>query len=346
MKLTLKEIFAQYDALKQTIALLDANRDALKEYVAKVNPRAIVFTGCGSSYSLSCSFRTIASLRTELPVYAVASGDLWLNSEKYRSMCKDALVITVSRSGQTSEVLNAFKAVAAMNVNASFMGIACVVDSPLKALCGFTLEMPWAFDNSVCQTRCVSNMYSMGAMVIGALFGDDTIREGIVKVAECGPAYLEKVQDTAKQLAELDWDHAVVLADGEIDGLAEEAALTYKEISQLNSNYYHILDVRHGPMVLVGKKTLLIAAIKSPICPYEMALVDDAIANGAHTVCYTATEIEKADAICVNLGAEVGSVAYGLGLVALCQLTSYFKSQVVGCDPDNPDGLKPWIKIG
>lgn len=346
MKLTLKEIFAQYDALKKTIDLLDANCEALKEYVARINPRAIVFTGCGSSYSLSCSFRSIASLRTELPVYAVASGDLWLNCEKYAPMLKDALVVTVSRSGQTSEVLNAFKAVNALNVNAHYLAIACVVDSPLKELCGFTLEMPWAFDESVCQTRCVSNMYSMGAMVIGALFGDDSIREGIRKVAECGPAYLEKTKDTAKALAELDWDHAVVLADGEIDGLAEEAALTYKEISQLNSNYYHVLDVRHGPMVLVGKKTLLIAAVKAPTCPYEMALVDDAIAHGAYTVCYSATEIEKEGATCVNLGAEVGSVAYGLGLVALCQMISYFKSQVVGCDPDQPDGLSPWIKIG
>lgn len=346
MKLTLKEIFAQYDALKQTIDLFDANCEALKKYIAEVNPRAIVFTGCGSSYSLSCSFRSIASLRTQLPVYAVASGDLWLNCEKYAPILKDALVITVSRSGQTSEVLNAFKAVNELNVNTKYLAIACVVDSPLKAMCGFTLEMPWAFDESVCQTRCVSNMYSMGALVIGAMSGDASIREGLLKAVEYGPAYLEKTKDTAKALAELDWDHAVVLADGEIDGLAEEAALTYKEISQLNSNYYHVLDVRHGPMVLVGKKTLLIAAVKSPVNKYEMALVDDSISHGAYTVCYSATEIEKEGATCVNFGADCGSVAFGLGLVALCQMISYFKSQVVGCDPDAPDGLSPWIKIG
>ncbi len=345
MSLTLTEIRGQYQALAQTIALLDENEAALRAFFDEVNPASIVFTGCGSSYSLSCAFRTIASLRTATPVYALAAGDLWLNTPRYARLLKDALIVSVSRSGETSELINACKAVADMGVGARFLSVICANDTPQEAISDFTLRMPWAFDESVCQTRCVSNMYAMGAMVVGVMTGDASIREGMAGMAQCGPAYLERIDAVAQELAGGDWDHGVVLADGEIDGIAEEAALTFKEICQQNSNYYHLLDVRHGPMVMIRNRTLVVAAVKSPVCKYEAQLVQDLVDNGATVVCYTMNDVDLPGTICVSLRADVGPVAYGLGLVALCQLTTYYKSLVVGCDPDHPDGLDPWIRI-
>ena len=345
MSLTLTEIRGQYLALEKTVALLDENRDSIKKMVVDARPASIVFIGCGSSYSLSCAFRTIASLRTDIPVYAIAAGDLWLNCERYARLLKGALVVSVSRSGETSELVNACKAVADMGLGARFLSIICAEGTPLEALSDLTLRMPWAFDASVCQTRCVSNMFAMGAMVVGSLFDDPSIRDGMAKMAACGPDYMARLEPLAQELASRDWDHGVVLADGEIDGIAEEAALTFKEICQRNSNYYHLLDVRHGPMVLVGPNTLAVAAIKSPLCKYELQLVQDLIATGATVVCYTMGEVEVPGAICIPLGTDVGSVAFGLGLVAICQLTTYYKSLVVGCDPDHPNGLDPWIRI-
>lgn len=345
MSLTLNEIRGQYLAMQKTIALMDEKQTELKVWFSESRPASIVFVGCGSSFSLSRGFRSIASLRTDIPVYALAGGDLWLNCGDYARMLKDALVVSVSRSGETSELVNACKAVAALGLGTRFLSIICAENTPMEAISDFTLRMPWAFDESVCQTRCVSNLYAMGAMVVGCLFGDPSIREGVAKMAECGPDYLNRIETVAKQLAAKDWDHGVVLADGEIDGIAEEAALTFKEICQQNSNYYHVLDVRHGPMVMIRDRTLVFAAVKSPACKYEAQLVRDLVATGATVVCYAAHDVDIPGALCVPLGADVGSVAFGLGLVALCQLTTYFKSLVVGCDPDHPDGLDPWIRI-
>lgn len=33
--------------------------------------------------------------------------------------------------------------------------------------------------------------------------------------------------------------------DAELCGICEEGALTFKEICQVDSNYYHLLDARH-----------------------------------------------------------------------------------------------------
>ncbi len=133
--------------------------------------------------------------------------------------------------------------------------------------------------------------------------------------------------------------------DAEIDGLAEEGALAYKEISQINSNYYHLLDVRHGPMVLIGPGTMVLASVSAPGNRFEMGLVDDLIARGAKVVCYSQEAVRKDGATCISLGEDVGPVAGGLGLIALCQLISYHKSGVMGCNPDQPDGLDAWIRI-
>ena len=345
MGFTLGEIRGQFDALGKTIGLLDAEREKISSAVAGFGPKAILFTGCGSSFYISCSLRSIASTRLQLPVHALASGDLWLNCEKYRPLLEGALVVSVSRSGRTSEVLNAYKAIRALNAGTHFISVICDDDTPLEALSDLTLRMPWAFDESVCQTRCVSNMYAMGAMLIGVLAGDPSIRKGMEDLCRLGPDYIRRCEGLAQEIAQRDWDHAVVLADGEIDGLATEAALAYKEISQLNSNYYHLLDVRHGPMVLIGKKTLVLVSVKSPACPYEMALVDDVLATGATAVCCSQKPLDKPGAINVALGEDIGLTAGGMGLLVFCQLVAYYKSKIVGCDPDHPDGLDPWINL-
>ncbi len=86
MSLTLNEIRGQYLALEKTVALLDEKQAALKAWFSQSRPASLVFVGCGSSFSLSKGFCSIASLRTDIPAYALAGGDLWLNCEVYRRM--------------------------------------------------------------------------------------------------------------------------------------------------------------------------------------------------------------------------------------------------------------------
>ena len=346
MSLTLSEIRGQYEALDQTISLVNSVQSDIQDLFRRARPASIIFTGCGSSYSLSCSFRSIASLRTDIPVYALASGDLWLHCSRYTRLLKDALIVSVSRSGETSELVNACKTIRDSEPGVRILSVICAEGTPLERLSDVAVRIPWAFDSSVCQTRSVSCMYAAGAMIIGCLFDDPSIRAGMIKMSELGPDYLKRIDSIARDLASLEWDHGVVLADGEIDGIAEEAALTFKEICRRNSNYYHLLDVRHGPVTIIGRNTLVVAAVQSPACRYEIQLIEDLTATGVSVVCYSSAGTDVPGTVSVALGEEVGSVAFGLGLVAICQLTTYYKSLLVGCDPDHPEGLTAWIKIG
>ena len=97
MNQTIVEIRNQYEALEKTLDLFDKSREALSAAWKKAAPKALVFLGCGSSYMVSCSLRDAAGAMTDLPVYAFAAGDLWLNHARYRRQLSGAMVVAVSR---------------------------------------------------------------------------------------------------------------------------------------------------------------------------------------------------------------------------------------------------------
>ena len=139
--------------------------------------------------------------------------------------------------------------------------------------------------------------------------------------------------------------HAVVLADAEIEGLAEEGALVFKEVCQLPSSYHHLLDVRHGPMVLIGNQTLVIAA-PGKSSELERDLLRDAKAKGAFVVAFTDTATELEQGVMYSFfGQSLTHIAKGIPLIVLCQMIAYFKSLKTGADPDKPTGLDPWISL-
>ena len=79
MKQTIFEIKSQYEALSKTLDLFEERRGGLAAQWEEHPPRALVFLGCGSSYMVACSLRDAASSMVDIPVFALAAGDLWLN---------------------------------------------------------------------------------------------------------------------------------------------------------------------------------------------------------------------------------------------------------------------------
>lgn len=345
MNQTIVEIRNQYEALEKTLDLFDKSREALSAAWKKAAPKALVFLGCGSSYMVSCSLRDAAGAMTDLPVYAFAAGDLWLNHTRYRRQLSGALVVAVSRSGRTSEILHAVDALESDGVNFTLCSLVAAVETPLGQRSAISVETPWAFDESVCQTRSVSNLYAAGLSLLAAFTGDETLPAQLRRLAAEGPAYLQKAEPFMARIAKEDWNKALVLADGVSAGLATEGALAFQEISQLPGVQHHVLDVRHGPIVLVDEKTLALVYLYPDGQPQQEALIRDLQKKGAKILIYSnlPREIPGTESIC--LGAEVGEAAGTIAFLNLCQLAAYEKSMETGSDPDAPTGLDAWIQV-
>ena len=343
MAKTYDEILNQYEAMGKTKRYLDSRAEAISVLLGEQRP--IVAVGCGSSYSLAQSAAFMAQLRLKRPAMALAGGDLLLRVEEYRPLLEGCLMVVLSRSGETSEVVRAVEIMRGAGISFKLLALTCVEGSAIEKAADVTLVMPWAFDESVCQTRTVSCLYYAFTAIIANAAGMASRLDTLEAFVRGGAGYLKAVGEAVGALAKEPWDHAVVLGDGELYGIAQEGALAFKEICQLSSNDYHVLDVRHGPMVLINQKTLVIIAVSCADEPMQRNLVADIVKKGATVVTVSAKPFEMAGVHAISTGGKADQAVLGLGLVAVCQMMAYEKAKQTGANPDAPDGLTAWIEL-
>lgn len=343
---TYQEICGQYDAIQKTVEYMKGKKEEILDFFQKEPSKSFVFLGCGSSYFLSQSGELMAKMKLGVKASSLSGGDLMMNCESYANLVKDSVVVAISRSGMTSEILNSISQVKKTG-NIPVVAICCANDTKLSQAADLSLEIPWAFDNSVCQTRSVSNLYAVLSLLTSFLADDRETVSEIETVGTIGGQFMKENESALKNIAQKAWDNVIVLADVEIQGLAMEAALAFKEISNVISNYYHVLDVRHGPIVLANSRTLFVMRLLSRGMEYEKQLVADAAKTGSTIVTLTDKGAGPFPDVGLNISIKekLGPEASGLLFIYLAQILSYYKALQKGLNPDTPHNLDAWIKL-
>lgn len=342
---TKKEIFSQFDALESTYQYFNENSKKIKKFFNDNSFSSITFLGSGSSYLVCKSVSLVAKMQLGIESNAVVAGDLMLNFSHYKHILKDTLLVAPSRSGSTSEVILAVKN-AKEKHNVPCVSISAKKDSGLAKIADLNIELPWAFDDSVCQTRTVTNLYTANLLFLDLMADKSFLKADIKKAIEYGNTYLKDNDETFKKIvSDYEWDNIFVLADSELEGIASEGSLAFKEISRLTSYYHHLLDVRHGPMVLVNKKTLVIMATSPYGLDYQTELVSDLKKNNA-TVITSGLKEEKV--VGSTLHIDYPDFKYpvrGIFFIIINQTVAYYKAISNNINPDEPEGLDPWIDL-
>lgn len=340
------EMLDQYNALEKTYEYMKSITEAIRDFKRKNVFSSITFIGSGSSYCLCKSAEISMKLRTELKVNSIAAGDLMLNFEHYRKLISNTLIIVPSRSGQTTEVIEAIK-MAKEEQGVYCISICMQKGSELSKVSDLSIELPWAYDESVCQTRTVTNLYAANLYLIGALSDDNLLCEEIAQAIDFGGKHLlQYTEILSRVVKDYSWEYVVSLADSEVEGIADAGALAFKEICQLPSNYHHILDVRHGPAVLIREKTLVIMLAT----PYKVQLQVDLIhqlnKKGAITVIIDSNKENIYDSDChVYIPHYKNYSVTGIPYIFVPQVLSYLKAIETGVNPDVPQGLDSWIRL-
>lgn len=170
------------------------------------------------------------------------------------------LVVALSRSGTTTEVLAALDALAD---TAPSVAITTDGRSPLGARADRTVVLDFADERSVVQTRFATTALAL----VRASVGDP-----VEAVAADGEAALEDPAPGAGARV----DGVAFLGTGWRVGLAREAALKVREASGLQSEAHPALEYRHGPISAAGPATLVWA-----LGPIPDDLADDVRRTGA-----------------------------------------------------------------
>jgi len=342
------EINNQYAAMKKTIALVSEKRAEFKAFFEAKNPDKIIVAGCGSSFQLSQAVAMSCGIHLGKAAFALPAGDLMLHMDQYAPLFEGRpMVITISRSGSTSEVLYALRILKEKYPELSSVCLACTEGSQIAAISDFVFEIPWAFDESVCQTRSVTNLYTTAMLTIAAAADDDAVFESYKDLAEGGDAYIAGMDELIKELGKENFANIAILADGEGSPIADEAALAFNEIAYTPSTFKHVLDVRHGPIVLFDDKTLVILKAEKEGLSYQQDLVKDLLKHGSTVLVVSDEELPAFEGVKAQIcfGKALHSMATMAVILPVAQLMAYYHAVAINVDPDAPAGLNAWIKL-
>jgi fructoselysine-6-P-deglycase FrlB-like protein len=340
---TQQEILGQYKALQKTFSYVMNHADFIRQYVERHRFDSMTFSGCGSSFCLCKSAEASAKMRLGIPANSCAAGDVMINYHHYANLLKQTMLFLASRSGDTSEVV--FVALQAKKHGIPIVGICAKENSKLATVADVMLEIPWAFDESVCQTRTVTNLYTVHLMILGILAKDDDLLKEIKVAIDRGENYIEQSMALLQEVSTTNFERAIVLADSELEGIASEGALAFKEISLVAGDYYHVLDVRHGPMVLINDQTLVIMVCSPTDVQYQMQLVADLRKKGAHVLTLTSRNADYGADWNVRLPNYQNFAVLGIPFIFVPQWIALNKALQKGINPDIPDGLDAYIEL-
>ncbi|GEK87941.1 SIS domain-containing protein [Microbacterium aerolatum] len=228
MNVTSVEIDSQPDVWRTAWEL----RDEAARVLARPGERMLVI-GCGTSAFVAESF---ALLREEA---GLGETDAAYASEP-RPWRPYDVVVSITRSGTTTEIIEAMNAVPAGVRKVVITGVA---DSPCAQLADDVLLLDFADEKSVVQTRFPTTLLFLAR----AAFGEDV--SGLPDDAAAALADPPAVPD--------EFDHVVYLGRGWTYGLAQEAALKIREAAQAWAESYPLLDYRHGPLAVAHEGSLV-----------------------------------------------------------------------------------------
>ena len=133
---TEKEIRDELNSISKCLQLVCGKEDEILRTFS--GARRMWFIGSGSSFCLAKSAAAMFTMRCDIPSLAVAAGDLLLHTERYLNAVKGSVVVFVSRSGMTSEVLRVYDLVAKLE-GVSTVSLCANAASTLNDACDLPL---------------------------------------------------------------------------------------------------------------------------------------------------------------------------------------------------------------
>jgi fructoselysine-6-P-deglycase FrlB-like protein len=227
----LAEIASQPDCWSRA---LDSVADAAKILPGRGERVAII--GCGTSWHVAtaiASARQVAGLG-ETDAYP-ASEFLTSGARRYDT------VIAVTRSGTTTEVLDALQG---LPHSVRKIGITADAATPIAEAADQLLVLDYADEQSVVQTRFATTVLTLARAHVG---------HDLEPVIEQARAVL--AADVDERL--LNREHYVFLGHGWAFGVAREAALKVQEAASAWSEAYPPMEYRHGPIAVATENSVV-----------------------------------------------------------------------------------------
>ena len=340
------EFFMHKEIMEQPQAMRDAlmqDRELIMEVAMDIlRTKQVVLTGCGTSRHAALIGRYLFS--------KVGSkfSDVIMGSEFHHfsdSIHKDTLVIAVSQSGETADILEGVKRAKANG--ATIFSMVNVVGSSLTRLSDKVVYLNCGPEIGVAATK--SFVSELVIFYLLAFAMNNQLREGVRAIKSISSLIKKNLNHNGAILPELAQElkgknDFYYIARGINFAIAMEAALKAKEIAYVHAEGMPAGELKHGTLALIEQKTPVIA-----ICPADytfeetMSNVAEAKARGAFIIGVSDQHEQSFDEW-IKIPA-LAEVFYPLVSIVPLQLLAYNLAVAKGLDPDKPRNLAKSVTV-
>ena len=334
----LKEIAEQKFTIKKSVEqdpkLLEKTTKEIKDAFG------VFFVGCGTSYHACVSASYVFSKIAKKHINVVLASE-FRNYEHF--LTDKTLVVAVSQSGETADVLDAVKF--AKKHNCKTLAVSNVMGSTLTRICDNNIMMNAGPEICVLSTKSYTSQLAILLLLAYSVAGK--LEEGkslIQKAVGHVDRLIETNRKNLKGLADKLKDHRDFFLIGRdlAYPTSLEGALKIKEVSYIHAEGFAGGELKHGTIALIEKGVpCLVLATKET----EELILGNAM------------EIKSRGGYIIGIGEENSKIydyfievpdfgeANPILMVIPIQILAYYLALERGCDPDKPRNLAKSVTV-
>ncbi len=319
---------------------------ALQAIFQRNADRPVLFVGCGSPYYLNLSAAATFRELTGRWALAAPASEVLYNIPNVLPGAAAPLVIAVSRSGETSELVAACKLLKEQR-GCPVVAITVTEHTTLSRISDETVYIPDAAEQSVAQTRSFAAMLVATLAAVALAAGRPDLIAELQTVAGQGDAYLQRIDAPIAQLIGHGYDRMFFLGSGLRHGLAHEGSLKMKEMSLSNSEPFHFMEFRHGPQSMIDAGTLVVGLVSQQASAAETRVLSEMAAMGGAVIAIQPDQVPTGALrySTVQLPAGYSEVAGLVYYMPVLHLLAYHQAMRKGLNCDSPRNLHAWIRL-
>jgi glucosamine--fructose-6-phosphate aminotransferase (isomerizing) len=336
----IKEIMEQKETITRAI---NQDESVIKRIAEEINnARGTFLTGCGTAGKVCMAGEYVFSKVAHRHINYIVSSEF----PNYRHfLTPRTLLITISQSGETADVLEAMETAKGKRVKT--ISLVNVMGSTIDRQSDHTFLINAGPEKAVASTKATTSQLALVTLLAYACAGKlergkRLLMETASKVNDMlNPRYEERIRKLAEKLR--DQDNIYIIGRSLNYPMALESAIKIQEVSYIHAEGFAGGELKHGPIALIDKGVPCIALVAND------DVKDDIISN--------AVEIKARGGYIIGISPEnndafdywlkvpdVGNASPIVNIIPV-QILAYHLGILRGCDVDMPRNLAKSVTV-
>ncbi|OGJ65162.1 hypothetical protein A3A67_01595 [Candidatus Peribacteria bacterium RIFCSPLOWO2_01_FULL_51_18] len=336
----LKEIMDQKESIRHAIEQKDEEILAVAKAIETC--LGCILTACGTAGKVCMAADYFFSVVAERHVNFTPSSEFPIF---HHFLKPESLIIVVSQSGETADVLEAMKVAKA--AGSKVLAIVNTQGSSIARAADYTLLINAGPEKAVASTKAATGQMAVLLLIAHAVAGK--LEDGRTLLLETGsqindmlnPRYIRHIEKIAEEIHQ--HGNMYIIGKGWNYPMALESAIKIQEVSYIHAEGFAAGELKHGPIALIEPGTPCIALMGNDEFTSDMlSNIQELRARGAMII---GVGPEKFDVFDHWIKVPDSGAAQAIVNIIPIQILAYFLALSRGRDPDMPRNLAKSVTV-